>query len=39
MVRYFPHRYVLPREEQFVKQYKIYNDIRRFKKYYLDVYI
>ena len=39
IVRYFHHRDVLPREEQFVRQYQVYNDFRRFEKYYLDVYI
>ena len=39
IVRYFHHRDVLPREEQFVRQYQTYNDFRRFEKYYLDVYI
>ena len=39
IVRYFHHRDVLPRDEQFKKQYKMYNDFLQFYKYYLHVYI
>ena len=39
IVRYYHHRDVLPRDEQFKQQYKTYNDIMQFNKYYLGVYI